>query len=71
MMTEQTHDKRLAELFWPGNRTCPKCQGMGNVHWTMRYVSFPRYQVIGGKRVRCSMCGGSGHERASKQTGDG
>jgi len=59
-MTEQTHDKRLAEMFRPSHRMCPKCQGMGNVHWTMRYVTSPRYQVIGGKRVTCSVCGGSG-----------
>jgi DnaJ-class molecular chaperone len=71
-MTEQTHDKRLAELFWPVNRApCPKCQGMGNVHWTMRYVKFPRYQLLGGKRVTCSACGGSGDERVPKQIGDG
>lgn len=71
-MTEQTHDRRLAELFWPGNGPpCPKCQGIGNVHWTMRYVSFPRYQVISGKRVTCSMCGGSGYELVPKQTGGG
>jgi hypothetical protein len=71
-MTEQTHDKRLAELFWPVNRApCPKCQGMGNVHWTMRYVRFPRYQLLGDKRVTCSVCGGSGDERVPKQIGDG
>jgi hypothetical protein len=71
-MTDQTQDKRLAELFWPVKRApCPRCQGMGNVHWTMRYVSLPRYRFIGGKRVTCSMCGGSGNECVPKQTRDG
>jgi hypothetical protein len=71
-MTEQTQDKRRAELRWPAKRgSCPKCRGAGNVHWTMQHVTAPRYEVIGGKRVTCSMSGGSGNETVPKQTREG
>jgi hypothetical protein len=62
-MTEQTHDKRLAELFWPVSGLLHHASGHD--------LSLPRYQVIDGKRVGCSMCGGSGNEGVPKQTGDG
>ncbi len=61
-MTEQINDKRQAELPWPGKRArCPKCRGAGDVHRTLQHVSSPAYEVIGGKRVTSSACGGSGN----------
>ena len=71
LMTEQVHDKREAELRWPAKRgACPKCRGAGDVHWTMRAVTAPRYEVIGGKRVTCSVCGGSGRLLVLVQAGE-
>jgi DnaJ-class molecular chaperone len=71
-MPEQVHDKRQAELPWPGKRArCPKCRGAGDVHRTLQHVSAPTYEVIGGKRVPCSACGGTGKVRVPVQAGNG
>jgi DnaJ-class molecular chaperone len=49
---------------------CPKCGGAGDVHRTLQHVSAPSYEVIGGKRVTCTACGGSGTVRVPVQAGN-
>ena len=48
-----------ASLEWPGaDEVCPKYRGIGNVYYLPT-----RPQVVGGKRVACPVCAGSGSVR--------
>jgi hypothetical protein len=41
------------------------------MHRTLQHVSAPSYEVIGGKRVTCSACGGTGKVLVPVQAGNG
>jgi DnaJ-class molecular chaperone len=47
---------------WPGNEeTCPKCHGQRHVYYL--HAGHPGVEVIGGKRVTCPVCVGTGSVR--------
>jgi hypothetical protein len=49
-------------LAWPGTEeTCPKCHGQRDVHYL--HASQPGVDVVGGKRVICPVCAGTGSVR--------
>lgn len=69
-MNEQIHDKRQPKFRWPGERVpCPKCGGARTVYYTQQHAHDPG-DVIGGKRVICSACGGKGKVREPRQVGE-
>jgi hypothetical protein len=48
-----------ASLAWPGTEeTCPKCRGLRHVHYL--HAGKPGVDVVGGKRVGCPVCSGTG-----------
>ena len=54
---------RQAILAWPGTEeTCPKCHGQREVYY--RHAGQPGVEVVGGKRVTCPVCAGTGRVRA-------
>jgi DnaJ-class molecular chaperone len=53
---------RQATLAWPGTEeTCPKCQGQRHVYYL--HADQPAIEVVGGKRVTCPTCTGTGTVR--------
>jgi DnaJ-class molecular chaperone len=53
-------------LPWPGtDEPCPKCQGEGDVYYL--HASRTGVDVVGGKRVVCPLCAGTGRVRAPAQ----
>jgi hypothetical protein len=50
---------RQASLAWPGTEeTCPKCHGKRHVYYL--HAGQPGVEVVGGKRVACPVCAGTG-----------
>lgn len=50
---------RQASLAWPGTQeTCPKCHGQRHVYYL--HAGQPGVEVVGGKRVACPVCAGTG-----------
>jgi hypothetical protein len=48
-----------ASLAWPGTEeTCPKCHGKRHVYYL--HASQSGVEVVGGKRVTCPVCSGTG-----------
>ncbi len=58
-----THEPlRQASLAWPGTEeTCPKCHGQRHVYYLR--AGQPGVEVVGGKRVTCPVCAGTGGVR--------
>lgn len=53
---------RQASLAWPGiEETCPKCHGKRHVYYL--HAGQPGVEVVGGKRVTCPVCAGTGSVR--------
>jgi hypothetical protein len=53
---------RQARLAWPGTEeTCPKCRGQRHVYY--RHAGQPSVEIVGGKRVPCPVCAGTGSVR--------
>jgi DnaJ-class molecular chaperone len=53
---------RQASLAWPGTEeTCPKCHGQRHVYYL--HARRPSVEVVGGKRVTCPVCAGTGSVR--------
>jgi len=53
-------------LLWPGgDEQCPKCGGKGHVYYSR--ASSPGVEVIGGKRIACPVCAGTGSVRVPVQ----
>jgi len=53
---------RQADLAWPGiEETCPKCHGKRHVYYL--HAGQPGVEVVGGKRVTCPVCAGTGSVR--------
>jgi hypothetical protein len=51
-----------ASLAWPGNdESCPKCHGQRHVYYL--HAGHPGVEIIGGKRVTCPVCVGTGSVR--------
>ena len=51
-----------ASLAWPGTEdTCPKCHGQRHVYYL--HADQPGVEVLGGKRVTCPTCAGTGTVR--------
>ena len=49
-------------LPWPGvDQICPKCKGKGDVYYL--HAGQPGVEVVGGKRVTCPVCAGTGSVR--------
>jgi len=47
-------------FLWPGaDEPCPKCKGTGEVYYL--HAKHPGADVLGGKRIMCSACGGTGN----------
>ncbi|MEA2874449.1 MAG: hypothetical protein QOH67_4445, partial [Hyphomicrobiales bacterium] len=50
---------RQANLAWPGTEeACPKCHGKRHVYYL--HAGQPGVEVVGGKRVACPVCAGTG-----------
>jgi DnaJ-class molecular chaperone len=57
---------RQATLAWPGTEeTCPKCHGKRHVYYL--HADQPGIEVVGGKRVTCPTCAGTGTVRTPLQ----
>ena len=57
-------------LPWPGTEArCPKCKGEGNVYYLR--ATRPGVDVVGGKRVICPLCAGTGSVRVPVQYATG
>jgi hypothetical protein len=53
---------RQASLAWPGiEETCPKCHGKRQVYYL--HAGQPGVEIVGGKRVTCPVCAGTGSVR--------
>jgi hypothetical protein len=53
---------RQASLAWPGTEeTCPKCHAQRHVYYL--HAGQPGFEVVGGKRVSCPVCAGTGSVR--------
>jgi hypothetical protein len=53
---------RQASLAWPGiEETCPKCHGQRHVYYL--HAGQPGVEIVGGKRVTCPVCAGTGSVR--------
>jgi hypothetical protein len=53
---------RQASLAWPGTEeTCPKCHGQRHVYYL--HAGQPGVEIVGGKRVTCPVCAGTGSVR--------
>jgi hypothetical protein len=53
---------RQASLAWPGTEEiCPKCHGQRHVYYL--HAGQPGAEVVGGKRVACPVCAGTGTVR--------
>jgi hypothetical protein len=53
---------RQASPAWPGTEeTCPKCHGQRHVYDL--HAGQPGVEVVGGKRVTCPVCAGTGRVR--------
>jgi hypothetical protein len=53
---------RQASLAWPGiEETCPKCHGKRHVYYL--HAGQPGVEIVGGKRVTCPVCAGTGSVR--------
>jgi hypothetical protein len=51
-----------ASLAWPGTEeTCPKCHGQRHVYYL--HADQCGVEVVGGKRVACPVCAGTGSVR--------
>jgi len=51
-----------ATLAWPGTEeTCPKCHGKRHVYYL--HAGQPGVEIVGGKRVTCPVCAGTGSVR--------
>jgi hypothetical protein len=54
--------QRQASLAWPGTEeACPKCHGQRHVYYL--HAGQPGVEVVGGKRVTCPVCAGTGSVR--------
>ena len=53
---------RQASLAWPGTEeSCPKCRGKRHVYYL--HADQPGVEIVGGKRVICPTCAGTGTVR--------
>ena len=51
-----------ASLAWPGREEiCPKCHGRRDVYYL--HAGQPGVEIVGGKRVACPVCAGTGSVR--------
>jgi hypothetical protein len=51
-----------ANLAWPGTEeTCPKCHGRRHVYYL--HAGQRGVEVVGGKRIACPVCTGTGSVR--------
>ena len=58
-----------AGLAWPGTEeTCPKCHGLCHVYY--QHAGQPGVEVVGGKRVTCPVCAGTGSVRTPLSRAD-
>jgi hypothetical protein len=54
-----TAPMQQASLAWPGTeQTCPKCHGARHVYYL--HAGQLGVEVVGGKRVACPVCAGTG-----------
>lgn len=60
--TPTTVPLRQVSLPWPGTEEpCPKCHGRRHVYYL--HAGQPSVEVVGGKRVACPVCAGTGTVR--------
>jgi hypothetical protein len=56
-------------LPWPGaDEVCPKCKGKGDVYYLQ--AKHGGADVVGGKRVTCPACDGTGRVRVPAAAAD-
>jgi len=59
----ETAVPRQRVLAWPGvNEACPRCHGEGQVYYLR--TSRPDVEIVGGRRIVCPACAGTGMVRA-------
>ena len=57
--TSRPATSEQATLAWPGTKeVCLKCHGRGDVYYL--HAGQPGVEVVGGKRVICPVCAGTG-----------
>ncbi len=52
----------MTELWPTKDATCPKCHGAGEIYY-LNAKPGPQISVVGGKRIPCPSCAGSGSVR--------
>jgi DnaJ-class molecular chaperone len=57
-MAELIHDRKQKPLPWKSHKSvCRRCKGSKTVYYT---ALRPGMEIIGGRRISCPECGGTG-----------